>query len=72
MGTKFLALTVAAKLAVLFVLFILFHSYIGTVAYKLLTTPLADAPFSPSDSVCYHLSLLSCIVFPDLESSGMC
>lgn len=69
MGTKFLALTVTAKLAVLFVLVILFHSYIGRVAYKLLTTPLADAPFSSSDSVRYHLSLVSCIVFLDLSTN---
>lgn len=63
-------LTVAAKLAVPFIPVILFHTCIGRITHKFLTTLLAD-PFPPttttSGRVQDHLSLVSCTVFADLK-----
>lgn len=70
MGTKFLALTVAAKLAGPFIPVILLHSCIGRVAHEFLTTFLADPLFSPSGGVYEHLFLVSFTLLPDLENSG--
>lgn len=59
MDAKFLALTVAAELAVPSIVVMLFPNCVGRVAHRFLTTPVADPLFPLSVSVCLLLPVLS-------------